>query len=301
MNKKDDLLIRGNRNKRRQSNRRRNIAVATALSVVCIAAMAGVYRLETQKNNKEELLVNWEDNASSDSADKVNVNISAEKTKDPLADLEVSISQNDVQNDIPDSADTSLLEADVAEAAENAGQLGQDASSEAPVGQDAVEVNEKQESTQASASNSVAVSFKEGDSLNWPVEGSILLDYSMDSTTYFATLDQYKYNPALLIQSDVGTDVCAAASGIVESITETDETGITVTMDIGGGYQLVYGQLSGVNYGTGAYIEKGSLVGTVASPTKYYTVEGSNLYFEMLHDGVPADPVEYLNEGIVNE
>ncbi len=301
MNKKDDLLIRGNRNKRRQSNRRRNIAVATALSVVCIAAMAGVYRLETQKNNKEELLVNWEDNASSDSADKVNVNISAQKTKDPLADLEVSISQNDVQNDIPDSADTSLLEADVAEAAENAGQLGQDASSEAPVGQDAVEVNEKQESTQASASNSVAVSFKEGDSLNWPVEGSILLDYSMDSTTYFATLDQYKYNPALLIQSDVGTDVCAAASGIVESITETDETGITVTMDIGGGYQLVYGQLSGVNYGTGAYIEKGSLVGTVASPTKYYTVEGSNLYFEMLHDGVPADPVEYLNEGIVNE
>ena len=301
MNKKDDLLIRGNRNKRRQSNRRRNIAVATALSVVCIAAMAGVYRLETQKNNKEELLVNWEDNASSDSADKVNVNISAQKTKDPLADLEVSISQNDVQNDIPDSADTSLLEADVAEAAENAGQLGQDASSEAPVGQDAVEVNEKQESTQASASNSAAVSFKEGDSLNWPVEGSILLDYSMDSTTYFATLDQYKYNPALLIQSDVGTDVCAAASGIVESITETDETGITVTMDIGGGYQLVYGQLSGVNYGTGAYIEKGSLVGTVASPTKYYTVEGSNLYFEMLHDGVPADPVEYLNEGIVNE
>lgn len=301
MNKKDDLLIRGNRNKRRQSNRRRNIAVATALSVVCIAAMAGVYRLETQKNNKEELLVNWEDNASSDSADKVNVNISAEKTKDPLADLEVSISQNDVQNDIPDSADTSLLEADVAEAAENAGQLGQDTSSEAPVGQDAVEVNEKQESTQASASNSVAVSFKEGDSLNWPVEGSILLDYSMDSTTYFATLDQYKYNPALLIQSEVGTDVCAAASGIVESITETDETGITVTMDIGGGYSLVYGQLSGVNYGTGAYIEKGSLVGTVASPTKYYTVEGSNLYFEMLHDGVPADPVEYLNEGIVNE
>lgn len=301
MNKKDDLLIRGNRNKRRQSNRRRNIAVATALSVVCIAAMAGVYRLETQKNNKEELLVNWEDNASSDSADKVNVNISAEKTKDPLADLEVSISQNDVQNDIPDSADTSLLEADVAEAAENAGQLGQDTSSEAPVGQDAVEVNEKQESTQASASNSVAVSFKEGDSLNWPVEGSILLDYSMDSTTYFATLDQYKYNPALLIQSEVGTDVCAAASGIVESITETDETGITVTMDIGGGYSLVYGQLSGVNYVTGAYIEKGSLVGTVASPTKYYTVEGSNLYFEMLHDGVPADPVEYLNEGIVNE
>ena len=301
MNKKDDLLIRGNRNKRRQSNRRRNIAVATALSVVCIAAMAGVYRLETQKNNKEELLVNWEDNASSDSADKVNVNISAEKTKDPLADLEVSISQNDVQNDISDSADTSLLKADVAEAAENAGPVSQDASSEAPVGHDAVEVDEKQESTQASASNSVAVSFKEGDSLNWPVEGSILLDYSMDSTTYFATLDQYKYNPALLIQSEVGTDVCAAASGIVESITETDETGITVTMDIGGGYSLVYGQLSGVNYGTGAYIEKGSLVGTVASPTKYYTVEGSNLYFEMLHDGVPADPVEYLNEGIVNE
>ena len=294
MNKKDDLLIRGNRNKRRQSNRRRNIAVATALSVVCIAAMAGVYRLETQKNNKEELLVNWEDNASSDSADKVNVNISAQKTKDPLADLEVSISRNDVQNDIPDSADTSLLEADVAEAAENAGQLGQDTSSEAPVGQDAVEVNEKQESTQASASNSVAVSFKEGDSLNWPVEGSILLDYSMDSTTYFATLDQYKYNPALIFGAEEGAQVVSAAKGIVDSITTNDETGTTIRMNLGDQYTLIYGQLENVAVAEGDVVERGQLLGYVAQPTKYYCKEGTNLYFAMEKDGAAEDPFLYL-------
>ena len=123
----------------------------------------------------------------------------------------------------------------------------------------------------------------------------------MDATTYFPTLDQYKYNPAVLIQSDVGTEVCAAASGVVESIVETEETGITVTMDIGGGYQLVYGQLQGVDFGTGAYIEKGSVVGTVASPTKYYSVEGSNLYFKMLENGAPTDPVNFLKDGVINE
>ena len=29
----------------------------------------------------------------------------------------------------------------------------------------------------------------------WPVSGTVLMNYSMDKTVYFATLDQYKYNP----------------------------------------------------------------------------------------------------------
>ena len=33
----------------------------------------------------------------------------------------------------------------------------------------------------------------------WPIEGDVLLDYSMDSTIYFPTLEQYRCNPAMVI------------------------------------------------------------------------------------------------------
>ena len=158
----------------------------------------------------------------------------------------------------------------------------------------AVEVDEKQESTQASASNSVAVSFKEGDSLNWPVEGSILLDYSMDSTTYFATLDQYKYNPAVIIAGEVNDKVYAVAKGQIKSIENDEVTGCTVTVDLGDGYEAVYGQLKELNFAKGDYVEAGHVLGYVGEPTKYFTVEGSNLYFELDKDGTPVDPVAYF-------
>ena len=42
------------------------------------------------------------------------------------------------------------------------------------------------------------------------------------------------------------------------------------------------------------YKRQGSLLGYVAEPTKYYSVEGSNVYFEMTHEGTPVDPLDYL-------
>lgn len=42
-------------------------------------------------------------------------------------------------------------------------------------------------------------------------------------------------------------------------------------------------------------MEAGHVIGYVTEPTKYYSVEGSNLYFELRKDGVPVDPIEFLN------
>ena len=138
------------------------------------------------------------------------------------------------------------------------------------------------------------VTFGETDTLTWPVAGSVVLDYSMDGSIYFPTLNQYKYNPALVIGSDVGAQVSAAAKGVVERIAIDEETGTTVTMDIGNGYELTYGQLMELAVSEGDVVEEGALIGYVSEPTKYYCVEGSNLFFEMTQDGVPVDPVLYL-------
>lgn len=41
----------------------------------------------------------------------------------------------------------------------------------------------------------------------------MILNYSMDSTVYFATLDQYKYNPAVIIAGEVNNKVYSVAKG----------------------------------------------------------------------------------------
>lgn len=138
------------------------------------------------------------------------------------------------------------------------------------------------------------VSFAATESLQWPVAGTVLMDYSMDSTVYFATLDQYKYNPALILGAEEGSQVVAAAKGIVDSIATNEETGTTIRMNLGDGYELIYGQLKEVTVQEGDVVEMGDLLGYVSQPTKYYVEEGSNLYFALEKDGEAADPFLYL-------
>ena len=64
--------------------------------------------------------------------------------------------------------------------------------------------------------------------------------------------------------------------------------------DLGDGYQAVYGQLKDLNFEEGATVEAGQIIGYIGEPTKYYSVEGSNLYFAMEKDGEPINPMEYF-------
>ena len=66
-------------------------------------------------------------------------------------------------------------------------------------------------------------------------------------------------------------------------------------MDLGNGYQLTYGQLKDIQVSEGAYVETGDVIGNVAAPTKYYSVEGSNVYFMLTKDGTPVNPMGKLN------
>lgn len=139
------------------------------------------------------------------------------------------------------------------------------------------------------------LSFSEADRLTWPIDGNVLMNYSMDKTIYFATLDQYKYNPALIIQGEVGEEVWSAKEGEVTSIKTDAQTGTTVTVNLGDGYEAVYGQLKDIAVKEGQRIDKGELIGHLAEPTKYYSVEGANLYFELLKNGKSVNPLEYLD------
>ena len=137
------------------------------------------------------------------------------------------------------------------------------------------------------------INFTEDSYILWPVNGAVIMSYSMDKTVYFQTLDQYKYNPAVIIEGAEGDQVLCGAPGIVKSIDVSAQTGTTVNVDIGNGYELLYGQLKEVPVKVGDYVEAKSVLGYVSQPTKYYSKEGCNVYFEMRKDGQPVNPVEY--------
>lgn len=137
--------------------------------------------------------------------------------------------------------------------------------------------------------------FMEDEVLSWPVDGNVIIPYSMEQTVYFSTLDQYKYNPALVIAGEVGEEVWSATDGEVTAITENAQTGTTVTVNLGDGYEAIYGQLGEVHVEKGDRLEEGYLIGYLGEPTKYYSVEGCNLYFQLLKDGEPVNPLHYLD------
>ena len=132
--------------------------------------------------------------------------------------------------------------------------------------------------------------FAESDGLLRPVSGEVLIPFSMDSSVYFSTLDQYKYNPALMLDAEEGTSVAACAEGKVIDVFQNAEIGNAVTMDLGDGYQITYGQLQEISVSLDSYVNPGEQVGTIAAPTKYYSIEGANLYLKLTMDGTPVNP-----------
>lgn len=263
----------------------RTVIIASSLCLVSVLGLAGVYRLESKKTKElDKQLVNWEETDTNEAKNQRNDNIrepelvERDGIRKDVANVEniTMVSQEAVGMDV--NANVSAQEAAEIDANENV-------TPQETVGEDAATVV---------AENAVNLNYKPENGMVWPVEGSVVLDYSMDQSIYFPTLEQYKYNPAIIIQSSVGTPVLAATSGVIESIEETDETGLTMTMDLGNGYKAVYGQLANILLSTGSYVEAGAQLGTVAEPTIYYQVEGENIYFQVLKDDVPQDPLDHI-------
>lgn len=140
-----------------------------------------------------------------------------------------------------------------------------------------------------------ALNFTQEQGLTRPVAGTILIPFSMDKTVYFTTLDQYKYNAAVIYSIPEKTNVVACADGKIVSVFDDEEIGHAVTIDLGNGYQVTYGQLQNVQVSEGSYINRGEKMGEIAAPTKYYSLEGANLYFQLEKDGVATNPEILMN------
>ena len=131
----------------------------------------------------------------------------------------------------------------------------------------------------------------------YPVEGKVVLPYSMDHAIYDPTLEQYRTNASISLSAKEGTAVKAAADGTVQAVTEDAETGKTITIAHGDDWLTTYGQLADtVKVKEGDKVTQGQTIGSVDAPTKYGVALGTHLEFAMEQKGEPKDPVKHLEK-----
>ena len=275
-------------------NRIVKYAANTALLAVLAAAGIGAYQLGTAPS--DEKIIQDENDPQTVEENMEEEPLVDAGTSQVEADLENAGEGNLAGNDIAETEDVMENESEP-ELQENGSEetAAQETDMNADAVADTAEIDmEETTDVSAEAASLPELSFSEDTLMQWPVNGNILLDYNMDQTTYFPTLDQYKLSPAIAVQAVEGAPVTASVRGTVYSVEEDPQTGTTVTMELGDGYQAIYGQLKDLAVSEGETVEQGETIGYIAAPTKYYSKEGSNLYFAMRQNGEPVDPIMYL-------
>lgn len=258
---------------RKKQRRERMIMIGSSLFVLTALTMTGIYVKDKNESQNDGYVVDL-------SQLEIEEPQELPKVEEPTAEEDSeAVSSTRVENR------ESLWEKDYTAILDNDYDFWED-TLEAPVVEEEISnvmENDKEE-----------LNFSEEEQLLWPVVGNVLVNYSMDSPVYFATLEQYKYNPAIVIQAKKGQNIMAAAKGKVTKIEKTEELGNVITMELGNGYEIIYGQLENIQVKEGDIADKGMYIADVASPTKYYSVEGENIYFALKKDGQPVNPMTKL-------
>lgn len=232
---------------------------------------------ESVENKNQEIARNLEKKDLSDKVIEGEENTKP-KTDEPSKENERKSSDKKEQKPAETEAEAPIVSAPVEEPADIVPQQAQESEAEAL------------EAGTTQILNGPALSYDVEQGLMRPLSGEVLMPFSMESSIYFKTLDQYKYNPAVLLSSETGTSVLACADGQVANIYDSRETGKTMVVDMGNGYTMTYGQLQDVCVTVGSYVTAGSMIARVADPSIYYTLEGTNLYLLMEKDGEPVNP-----------
>lgn len=246
-------------------------AAGIVLCFVAVIAMAGAYTFKSYQSQLEEQAAEAQRQAAA-----------------LTEDTEKEANTNDII--LPETEDENADSTEPLSGTDRTGTLSETAQNTPDESEQESEIQDG-ETSETSASG---VWFDEESTLAWPASGAVLIGYSMDQTVFFQTLEQYKYNPALIISGETGETISASASGIVTKIEENAQTGTTVTLDMGNGYSAVYGQLKDLSVSEGDYVEVGNSIGLLSEPTKYYSVEGTNLYFAVEKDGEPVNPLNFM-------
>ncbi|MDE7478165.1 MAG: M23 family metallopeptidase, partial [Lachnospiraceae bacterium] len=272
---------------------------AASVFVLSALTLAGVYMSAQGDKKKEENRIDFakmeQENITAEEGDTTLDDtrfVSGKAQSDIELDKKAQTDNRFVDPDIYDLSDNNDMDVDPAFTEVNSGQVENTKQDGAKAGTDKAAVFMEGQEQEQELIAETPLNFSESDSLALPIIGDVLLDYSMDKAVYHATMQQYHYNPALVVAASEGETITAAADGIVSDVYYDSQTGNTIRFDLGNGYMLTYGQLDDITLKAGDRVSVGDVVGKVAKPTIYYTEEGTNIYYKLTKDGVPVDPLK---------
>lgn len=285
--------------------------IAASVFVLSALTLAGVY-MSSQDNmssrddrKKEENRIDFakieQENITSEEGNTVLDDtrfVSGKAESEAQSDTKAQIDNRFVDPEIYDLSDNNDMDVDPAFTEANSGQVENtrpenttEGSAAAGTDKAAVFMEGQNPVQEQAIAAEAPLNFSEEDGLALPVIGDVLMDYSMDKAVYHTTMQQYRYNPALVVAASEGQDITAAADGIVSDVYYDSQTGNSIRFDLGNGYALTYGQLDEISVQPGDRVSVGDIVGKVAKPTIYYTEEGTNIYYKLTKDGEPVDPL----------
>ena len=283
---------------RRKGLLKERIAMAVcAVTVLGVLTATGLWMKDSTSTQDRGYVVDlseMENGAANDTGDEIRAiqHVQEQEVTGDDLDYDPYFQETGSQNvENPDGSVSESMSASPAEDVAAGEKLPEDAAEKEGTGTKAQETDAPAISTAMQPT----LFFGDTDTLVWPVVGNVLINYSMDKTVYFPTLDQYKYNPAIVIAANEGDMITAAAAGKVTSVFEDPQIGQAVTMDLGNGYEITYGQLKEILVSEGSYVSMGDMIASVAAPTKYYSIEGTNVYFKLTKDGNPVNPMTRLS------
>ncbi|MBR3704748.1 MAG: M23 family metallopeptidase [Oscillospiraceae bacterium] len=128
-----------------------------------------------------------------------------------------------------------------------------------------------------------------------PLAGSTVSVFSADKLMYDATLDDWRTHDGIDICAEAGTQVVAAASGTVISVSEDDRLGVNVRIEHAGGYVTTYASLHPETLvEVGDTVSAGDVIGTVGNTSLSEAALGAHLHFSVTRNGELIDPTAYL-------
>lgn len=129
----------------------------------------------------------------------------------------------------------------------------------------------------------------------WPVQGTVLRDYSVEALSLDPTLGDWRTHGGLDIAAAQGVKVLSISAGTVERIYNDGLMGTTVVVNHGGGLQSWYCNLDeDVSVEAGDPVDIGGELGTVGSTALAEVGVSSHVHLETTLNGRPVDPRNYL-------
>ena len=131
-----------------------------------------------------------------------------------------------------------------------------------------------------------------------PISGVEVAGYAMDCLSYNETTRDWRVHNGVDLSAEAGSEVMAAADGVVYTTYTDDMMGTTVVIRHDGGYTTRYASLAEeLKVSPGDQVVMGQVIGTVGETALVETAVGPHVHFSVLYNDESMDPAEFLALG----